>query len=207
MSSQLIGSTLNYTGTFFSMMLVAIFLENTIFSRTLGNSTVLLMLRKKINLLLFGIILTTITVIASIITYFVNPLLQNLEYRYYITPLVYVAIIGAVYIAAVLLVSALPNRFSKEIKPMIHLSAFNCTVLGALLLINSLKTISFWSAIGFGLGTGLGFMLAVFLLAVSYSYLYSNHIPKPFRGFPITMMYIGILSMAFYGLIGHQLPV
>lgn len=207
MSNELIGSTLNYTGTFFSLMFVATFLENTIFTRALGTSTVLLMLRKKANLFLFGMVLTIITVIASIVTYFLNPWLSIFENAYYIRPFAYVAVIGVVYVIAVLTVSRLPKHYSSELKPMIHLSAFNCTVLGALLLENSLNNLTLLSAVGFGLGSGIGFMLATFLLAVSYPYLYSDHIPKPFRGFPITMIYIGILSMAFYGLIGHQLPV
>lgn len=203
----LIGSTLTYSGTFFSLMMVAIFVENTIFARALGTSTVLLILRKKANLLLFGLVLTTITVVSVVIVYLCNSWIQRFKQANFITPLIYVLIISLVYIISVLFVSALPERFSSAIKPMVHLSAFNCTVLGTLLLVSSAKSLTLAAAVGFGLGMGIGFMLALFLLSVSNTYLNSEHIPKPFRGFPITMLYIGILSMAFYGLIGHQLPV
>lgn len=200
------GSSVTYTGTFFSMLILAIFLENTIFTRALGTSTVLLMLRKKANLLLFGSVLTVITVAASVITYFVNPLLADFPNKYYVTPVVYVLIIALVYVAALLIAKRLPKKLSEDLVPMIHLSAFNCAVFGALLLANSYK-MTLASTLGFGLGSGLGFTLAALMLAISYNYLNSDNIPKSFRGFPITMIYVGILSLAFYGLIGHQLPV
>ena len=205
--TELIGSTLIYSGGFLSMMMVAIFLENTILTRAIGTSTVLLMLRKKANLVLFGAVLTFVTVAATVITFFVNPLIAKADHQYYITPLIYVLIISAVYIVAVLAVSALPQRYSAQLKPMVHLSAFNFTVLGSLYLSSSIGNLTLLSAIGFGLGSGIGFMLAMFLISINFEYLNSEHIPRAFRGFPITMLYIGILSMAFYGLVGHQLPV
>jgi len=57
----------------------------------------------------------------------------------------------------------------------------------------------------FGLGAGIGFTLATFFISVAYDYLYSAAIPRAFRGFPILLIYIGLLSLAFYGLVGHQL--
>ena len=88
---------------FFSEMafgtLIAMFAENTIFTRALGTSSILLMLRKKFNLFLFGLILTVITLISSIGVAFVLPWLNTMpEYKSYIMPLCYVLIIGVVYI-------------------------------------------------------------------------------------------------------------
>ena len=33
------------------------------------------------------------------------------------------------------------------------------------------------------------------------------NVPRAFQGLPIRLMYIGLLALATYGLIGHQLPV
>ena len=55
------------TGSFLTdcvvMALVMIFVENMIFTRALGTSTALVIIRKKNNLLVFGLILTLITVV------------------------------------------------------------------------------------------------------------------------------------------------
>ena len=56
-----------------------------------------------------------------------------------------------------------------------------------------------------GIGVGLGFVFAVYLVAIVYDRLYSENVPYCFRGYPLVLLYIGILSMAFYGLLGHSL--
>ena len=33
-----------------------------------------------------------------------------------------------------------------------------------------------------------------------------TRIPKVFRGLPITFIYLGIISLALFGLLGNQLP-
>lgn len=87
---------------------------------------------------------------------------------------------------------------------MIHLSAFNGAVFGALFLSSSYDL---GGRVAFGLGTGIGFILASYLIAIGHDRLNSQQIPPAFRGFPITLIYVGILSLAFYGLIGHELSV
>jgi electron transport complex protein RnfA len=186
--------------------IIAIFFENTIFSRAIGTSTVLYTVRKKYNVFLFGLIVTIIITASSVITYFVNPLLQKLTYKDYITPAIYVAIIGVVYIISLIVASSFFPQHKKTFLPMIHVSAFNCAVLGALLLSANIANLTFAGSIGFGIGTGIGYTLASFFVAVAYERLSSIQVPNAFRGFPITLIYIGIVSLAFYGLIGHELP-
>ncbi len=200
---------LNFFSEMASCALIAMFVENTIFTRALGTSSVLLMLRKKFNLFLFGLILTIITLLSSIGVAFVQPYLNTLEYTTYLMPLAYVLVIGLVYVITLLFCAAFLKKQMPQIRPMIHMSAFNCAVLGALLLSNTnnvaqLKTVA--GVIGFGLGSGIGFTLAAYLILLGHDRLNSPKIPKAFRGFPITLIYIGILSLAFYGLIGHELP-
>jgi electron transport complex protein RnfA len=188
-----------------SMTFIAIFLENSIFTRALGTSSSLLLIRKRFSVLIFGISLTVITTLSSIVAYFVSPSLARLDLKYNIFPLAYVTIIGLIYIILLIFGSSIFKNFNNKIKPMIHLSTFNCAVLGALLLSTQDKN-SLGGFIGFGLGTGIGFLLATYFISFSYAHLTSTKIPKSFRGFPITLIYIGIISLGFYGLIGHQLP-
>lgn len=189
--------------------LIAIFLENTIFTRALGTSSILLMLRKKFNILLFGLIMTVITLISSIIVALLKPYMDRVPQYSYLLPVTYVLVIGVVYIFTLIFCAKFLRKKMQQVRPLIHMSAFNCAVLGALLLSTNGSIVKVSSAagiIGFGLGSGIGFTLAAYLIAISYDKLNSEQIPKAFRGFPITMIYIGILSLAFYGLVGHQLP-
>lgn len=189
----------------FSMALVMILVENMIFSRALGTSTALVIIRKKNSLLLFGLILTAVTVLSGIVTYLLEPLVKQIGIADYVRPLIYVAVISFVYLLALAVCGYFPDKIKAKVKPMIHISAFNCVVLGTLLLVAG-EQMTLGSSIGFGLGAGLGFTLATFFISIAYDYLYSAAIPKAFRGFPVLLIYIGLLSLAFYGLVGHQLP-
>ena len=79
---------------------------------------------------------------------------------------------------------------------------FNCAVIGALFL-NSNYGSDIWSYIGYGFGTGIGFFLACFLLNIAHEKLDSDKIPRIFRGYPIMLVYIGVISLAFYALAGY----
>ncbi len=189
----------------FITSMAMIFVENMIFSRALGTSTALVIIRKKNNLLLFGSILTAITVLSGIVTFFLEPVVLKIPNAQYYRPLIYVAVISVVYLLALIVCGYFSERIKVKVLPMIHISAFNCVVLGTLLLAVG-EEMTFGASIGFGLGAGVGFTLATFFISIAYDYLYSAAIPKAFRGFPVLLIYIGLLSLAFYGLVGHQLP-
>ena len=55
-----------------------------------------------------------------------------------------------------------------------------------------------------GLGSGLGYLLAVMLVTEAGNRLRSKAIPEAFRGLPITLIYIGVLALAIYGFTGHS---
>ena len=55
---------------------------------------------------------------------------------------------------------------------------------------------------GFGLGSGVGYLVAVLVVDEGRRRLRSKDIPHIFRGLPSVLIYIGILSLAIYGLVG-----
>lgn len=184
--------------------LLAIFAQNIIFTRALGTSASLFVIRKKYNLGIFGLIMAIITTLSSCIIYFFQRYLNNLKYINYLRPLIYVVIVGIIYITILLFCGKFLKKHIEKIKPMIHLCAFNGAVFGALFINASAKT-NFLEHLSFGIGTGIGFILASYLIGIGFERLNSDKIPRVFRGFPITLIYIGILSMAFHGLVGHEL--
>lgn len=194
--------------TFINTMLVAmtaIFLENTIFTRAIGTSTMLLAAKNKSGIVPFGLSITYICTVSSLLTYFADKLLLHKENSILFMPIVYVLIIGFVYLVTLLIMWKWMYNLFMKIKKFIHISAFNCAVLGCLFL-NSMESHTITGYLIFGLFTGFGFFLASFLVSVSYEKLNSPNMPKAFRGFPGTMIYIGILSMAFFALNGFAIP-
>ncbi|MDE7194992.1 MAG: hypothetical protein K2O14_13650 [Oscillospiraceae bacterium] len=185
-----------------STAMLSVFVQNAIFDRALGANVVIYASRKNTHVVGFTVGITAMTTIASIISYFLDGLLLPLELGYLFMPLVYVTVISVLYVLALLFLwRLLPDTFAL-IKKHAHLAIVNCTVLGALFL-NSAYGSDIWSYIGYGFGTGIGFFLACFLLNIAHEKLDSDKIPRVFRGYPIMLIYIGIVSMGFYVLVGY----
>lgn len=185
-----------------TVAMLSVFVQNAIFDRAFGSNVAIYASRKNSTVIGFTLGITAMTTIASAISFFVDQTLLTTEYGWLFMPLIYVAIISALYLAGLLLMWRVFPKLFKRIRKYVHLTIFNCTVIGALFL-NSNFGSDIWSYIGYGFGTGIGFFLACFLMDIARDKLNSEKIPKVFRGYPIMLVYIGVLSLAFYALAGY----
>lgn len=180
----------------------AIFVENTIFYRAMGTSTLIIVAKKRKNLFGFCMGVTYITAVISVLTYFADKIFNPNDVNSLYMPIIYTVILGFVYIVTLLCMWRFFPRLFSKMRKYIHVSVYNCAVLGSMFLISK-----YCDTLGeyflHGLGIGLGYVLAVYLTAIVYDRLYSEKSPFIFRGYPLLMIYIGILSMAFWGLSSH----
>ncbi len=121
----------------------------------------------------------------------------------FLTYIVFIAVIAAF----VQLVEMILERFAPHLHQalgiFLPLITVNCAILGASLFM-IIRQYSLLQSVAFGLGAGLGWSLAIVLLAgLSKKMRYSN-IPKPFQGPAIIMIVTGIMAMAFLGFAGLQ---
>lgn len=182
--------------------MLSVFVQNAIFDRAFGSNVAIYASRRNGTVIGFTLGITAMTTIASAISFLVDQALLPTEFGWLFMPLIYVAIISALYLAGLLLMWRVFPKLFRRIKKYVHLTIFNCTVIGALFL-NSNFGSDIWSYIGYGFGTGIGFFLACFLLNIARNKLDSEKIPKVFRGYPIMLVYIGVISLAFYALAGY----
>ncbi len=185
-----------------SAAMVSVFVQNAIFDRAFGSNVAIYASRKNGTVVGFTLGITAMTTIASLISYFVDRSMLPTEYGWLFMPLIYVGIISALYIIGLLFLWNVFPKLFKRVKKDVHLTIFNCTVIGALFL-NSNYGSDIWTYLGYGFGTGVGFFLACFLLNIAREKLDSDKIPKVFRGYPIMLIYIGVVSLAFYSLAGY----
>lgn len=185
----------------------AIFVENTIFGRALGTSTLFLAARDRRQLWSFGGAMVWLCVASSALAFLADwKIPANAAYRALYMPMIYVTAVAIVYVLTLLALWKISQKIFSKVKKYVHLSAFNCAVLGVLFL-NQRSGGEFGHYLGFGLGTGIGFVLAAWLFAAAYGHIYSDEAPDAFRGYPLALIYLGILSMALFGLSSAQLPV
>ncbi|MEM1485407.1 Rnf-Nqr domain containing protein [Oscillospiraceae bacterium PP1C4] len=199
---------MNLMNEFLVITFTAIVLQNAIFARGLGSSKDTIMMSSPKRILLFGSTLTFITVISSLLAWPFNYLLHANEQ--FATPLHlrYILVLCSICIVFTLLYLLTKNYLPVlhyYLKSMIALASFNCAVLGSMLIAFN-GNYGLLKTIGFAFGSGVGYTLALLLIYEGKRRIVLSDVPRAFRGVPITLLYIGILSLAIYGLIGHQLP-
>ena len=121
--------------------------------------------------------------------------------------LTYLILIGTIA-ATVQIVEMFIDRFMPalygSLGVFLPLIAVNCAILGgALFMVERDYTLG--EATVFGLGSGIGWFLAIVALAAVRERLKYNDIPAPLRGLGITFITVGLMAIAFMSFSGIQL--
>ena len=190
------------SAVFFSYALLAIFAQNAVFTRALGVSRMVQLVGDdRTSSALFGMMLCITQVLVAPVAFLAGRFIAPLDNRAQLRPLVYIASIAVVCLAEHLVLWLLPRR--AQLLRIVPLAALNSGVLGTV-LVERTQSFTLGESLGFGLGSGIGYVLAVLLVTEARHRLRSKAIPKAFRGLPITLVYIGVLALAIYGFTGHS---
>lgn len=192
-------------GLFFTLALASMTIQNAIFARALGVSRLVSLIDETADTIIFGVLLSIVNVLSSILYYFVNTLwLRQQSYATLIRPLIMVLCMSVVFfIIFVLTVKFIHYDYLTKAVAALPLATFNCTVIGTLLIATT-SQFSLGNMIAFGIGTSIGFVLAVLLVTEGQRRLKSRAMPAAFRGLPATLLFLAGLAMAVYGLSGHS---
>ena len=182
-------------------MVSCVITNNFIFSRFPGCCPFLGVSNKVETAVSMGIAVTFVMTLASLITYIV--------YHFVLLPL---SLSFMQTIAFILVIAALVQfveMFLKKASPSLYsalgiylpLITTNCAVLGvATLNVNNDYNLIYSVVSGcFG---GIGFLLAITLMAGVRERLESSKIPECMKGFPISLVTAGLMAMAFMGFNG-----
>ena len=185
-------------------MVAVIFAENLIFGRGLGTSALAAAAKKKGALVGYSLSVIFMTAAANVLSWVTEYFFgDDANYRYY-QPVFYICIISVLYFVMLFAMWKLKGDRFKQIRNYLHISAFNCAVMGVMLLTSDICN-SFAEYLVYGLLSGIGYAFAVFMVFAVCDRIYSDKAPRSFRGFPLLLIYIVILSMAFFVLTGHTL--
>ena len=182
-------------------MVDCILCNNYIFSRFLGCCPFLGVSSKVETSIGMGLAVTFVMGIASMFTWAV--------YEYVLLPLdlTYLNTIAFIFIIAALV--QFVEMFMKKSLPALYsalgiylpLITTNCAVLGVALL-NIQSSYGLLESVLNGVFGALGFMLAIVIMAGVRERLETSDIPLPFKGFSISLVIAGMMSVAFLGFKG-----
>ena len=188
-----------------ALSLNAILIENFIFSKFLGICPFLGVSKKTNTAVGMGLAVIFTMTLASALTYVVYRfILVPAELEYLKTIAFIIVIASLVQFIEMFLQKSLPALYS-ALGIYLPLITTNCAVLGVALL-NITNEYNFLFSVVYGFMAGVGFLLAIVLLSLVRERIEYCDIPEPFRGFPIALIASGLLSIAFMGFSGFNLP-
>jgi Na+-transporting NADH:ubiquinone oxidoreductase subunit E len=85
------------------------------------------------------------------------------------------------------------------------LIAVNCAILGASLFMQEREYNTLAEATVFGLGSGIGWYLAIVSIAAIREKLKYSNIPGPLKGLGISFIITGLMAIAFMSFLGIKL--
>ena len=115
----------------------------------------------------------------------------------------------AIIAAMVQLVEMIVEKFSPALYGalgiFLPLIAVNCSILGGALFMQERQYSSIIEATSFGLGSGVGWFLAIVAIAAIREKIRYSHVPAPLRGLGITFIITGLMGIAFMSFMGIEL--
>ena len=195
---------LHLVGVFFSYAVLAIFAQNAVFTRSLGVSRLVQLVGdERTSSWWFALMLCITQVLVAPLAYFAGSFIAPLPNRAQLRPVMYLTCIAAVCLFELLVLKLAKGPRSGQLIRILPVAAVNSGVLGTV-LVERTQSFTLEQSLGFGLGSGLGYLLAVMLVTEAQNRLRSRAIPEAFRGLPVTLIYIGMLALAIYGFTGHS---
>ena len=145
-----------------------------------------------------GIATTFVMTLAATVTWLIYHYVLvkfNLVFLQYVT---FIMVIASLVQFVEMFIRKTSPQLYKALGIFLPLITTNCAILG-LTLFMVLRNYGFLEAIIFGLGAGVGFTLALVIMAGIREELFYADVPEPLKGTGITLIVAGMLALAFMG--------
>lgn len=186
----------------FALIISALFVNNFVLARFLGICSFLGVSKKVETATGMGLAVTFVMALASLISYIVySTILVPLNITYLYT-IAFILVIAALVQFVEMVIKKKSPGLYKALGIFLPLITTNCAILGAV-IINMNDKYNLIESIIFGTFSGLGYMLAIVLLAGLRERMEAcDKMPKAMEGLPISLITAGLMAIAFLGFQG-----
>ena len=119
--------------------------------------------------------------------------------------IIFIAVIAAFVQLVEMVVEKFAPALYSQLGIFLPLIAVNCAIMGGSLFMQQRGYETLAEATTFGLGSGIGWFLAIVSLAAIREKLAYSNVPAPLKGLGITFIIVGLMGIAFMGFMGIQL--
>jgi len=192
-----------------STFIRSIFVDNMIFAYYLGMCSYLAVSKNVKTAMGLGIAVTFILVCTLPINYMLeNYVLKEGALRWlgaqyegvnlsFLSFIIFIAIIASFTQLVEMVVEKFLPALYASLGIFLPLIAVNCAIMGGSLFMQQRAFINVGEATAYGLGSGIGWLLAIIGMAAIREKLTYSDVPKPLRGLGITFIITGLMGLGF----------
>ena len=119
--------------------------------------------------------------------------------------IMFIAVIASITQLVEMVIEKFSPALYNSLGIFLPLIAVNCAILGASLFMQEREYANIGEATVFGLGSGIGWWLAIVALAAIREKMRYSNVPAPLRGLGITFILTGLMGIAFMSFLGITL--
>ena len=201
----------------FNLFLKSVFIDNMIFAYFLGMCSYLAVSKTVKTSAGLGLAVTFVLVVTVPVNYLMNkyllapgalswisPNLASLDLSF-LTYILFIAIIAAIVQILEMIIETFTPSLHSALGIFLPLIAVNCAILGCSLFMQERGFSNVGEAAVFGLGSGIGWLLAIVAIAAIREKLRYSKIPKGLQGVGISFIITGLMGIAFMAFMGIKL--
>jgi Na+-transporting NADH:ubiquinone oxidoreductase subunit E len=186
---------------FYAIFFAAIFTNNILLTNYLGMCSFLAVSREVNTSVGLGWAVVFVMTATSALNW--------LAYHYILVPLdltylryvVFIVIIAAFVQIVEMIIERTSDRLYIALGIFLPLITVNCAILGVSLFM-VIRNYTFFNSLFFGLGSGIGWMIAIIAMAGIRQKMARSRVPKGLAGAGIALIIAGIMALAFMGFSG-----
>jgi Na+-transporting NADH:ubiquinone oxidoreductase subunit E len=195
----------------------AVFIENMIFAYFLGMCSYLAISKTVKNAVGLGIAVIFVLGVSVPVCYLIeNYVLKagaltwlsadyaNLDLSF-LSFIMFIAIIAAITQLVEMIVEKFAPALYGALGIFLPLIAVNCSILGGALFMQEREYATLGQATVFGLGSGVGWFIAIIGIAAIREKIRYSNVPGPLRGLGIAFIITGLMGIAFMSFMGIEL--
>ena len=201
----------------FNLFLKSVFIDNMIFAYFLGMCSYLAVSKTVKTSAGLGLAVTFVLVVTVPVNYLVNkyllapgalawisPNLASVDLSF-LTYILFIAIIAAIVQILEMIIETFTPSLHSALGIFLPLIAVNCAILGCSLFMQERGFSNVGEAAVFGLGSGIGWLLAIVAIAAIREKLRYSKIPRGLEGVGISFIITGLMGIAFMAFMGIKL--
>lgn len=188
-------------GKLFELVVASALINNFVFTMFLGLCIFFGVSKKMETAVGMSITFTAVMVVSAALSWIVYTFIMVPLDLTFLKIIIFIGIVAAFVQSADTIMKKISPALYYKLGVYLALITTNCIII-AVPLKNAGEHYNFFESMAFGLGSGLGFGLALIIMASIREKLEVADVPAPFRGLPIAFILAGLIALAFTGFSG-----